>query len=128
MRFDVITVINKQGGVEWLKNLCPTNLFNYLWARFLRPDVLIKLSMDLNSGWIIFLYPEENQVQAEGWFYEKGVLPVLYEGCLKKGQYLDWYVVGKLDDYQASDPVYNGRQGEFQKILSETKRKEGVER
>ena len=111
-------LIENQGGINWLGNLKPLYLFNYLKS-FCNKGMAEIFPLDEDRGWFFFfdITKEDEKIGVSAAYYQKGKMPTIYPVCLKLESGMYWYSIYTLDDDMLLDSEYCSRMLELQGIL-----------
>lgn len=90
-RKTVNQVVKWYGGLDLLKDMNPTTLFDFLEDKYRGTDQIIKIVLNDNEGWLLFVddsIPLRKQVM--GYFYQKGCWLIDYFGDYLFRQDIGW--------------------------------------
>lgn len=91
--------INDQGGIQWLKNVGPNELFDYLQQQYTDSGRVETDVQANNCGWMLYFGDAGiRQKRVVGYYYQKGEYPLVFNGKLIYTPFFGWYLV-TITDY-----------------------------
>ncbi|MDD4107001.1 MAG: hypothetical protein PHX84_03635 [Candidatus Shapirobacteria bacterium] len=90
--------INDQGGVGWLKNVGPNELFGYLQQQYSGGGRVETVIQPDNCGWMLYFSDVGiHQKRVVGYYYQTSNYLLAFSGKLIYQSFFGWYLVTETD-------------------------------